>query len=57
MDIIINKKEEMEDCVAFIEQSLTAGYTVNIEFLCDDGLELVNKFDYLLDMGDCILGW
>jgi hypothetical protein len=57
MEILINSKEEMNDCKAFIEQSLVAGYTVNIEFLCKDSEQLAEKYDYLIDLGDCILGY
>jgi len=57
MEILINSKEEMKECHSFIEQSLVAGYIVNIEFLCKDSEQLAEKYDYLIDLGDCILGY
>jgi len=57
MDILINSEEEIKVCKAFIEQSLVAGYSVNIEFLGTDSKKLADAYDYLIDLGDCILGY
>ena len=57
MNIEINSKGNIVKCVAFIEQSLIAGYSVNVDFVCEDGEQLADEYDYLIDLGDCMLGY